>query len=905
MSFLHALRYRIGAVLRPGRAARELRREMDFHLDLDAAQRQHEAQGALSPHDARLAARRQFGNATYYREEAQHMTAIEPLDTVRRDVRYALRGIRRAPGFAIAVVLTLALGIGANGAMFALIDRILFRPPPQLLAPDRVHRIYGAETFRGKESMGGVGEYARYAALARWTSSFDLVAGFTENDLAVGSGEDSREMRIGIVSASFFQFFDSAPSIGRYFGRRDDTPGSGAHVAVASYAEWQAAYGGRSDILGSKVLIESDVYEIVGVAGKGFVGLWPNQTPAFFIPIATFGDAAARTSLPASERRWWTTYHWSWMSMIARTKAGISDARANADLTQAFVKSIAAERIESPDVPATEQLRPRAIAASILTERGPKASGFANVAAWLGGVAVVVLLIACANVANLLLARAMRRRREIALRMALGVSRARLFGQLLVETLVFAVLAGAGGLAAASWGAGGLRVAFIPTAKPLSVFGDHRTLIFAIGAALAATLLAGLAPIAQAMRADLMNDLKSGARDGGRQRSRLRTGLLVAQAALSVVLLVGAGLFVRSLANVRGTRLGYDVDPMLVVELNMRGVKLDSARAAELRRRLLERARAMPEVTGASLQVGTPFWGRQRQPLYVAGIDTVARLGIFDVSAVSPEYFATFGTRIVQGRGFLTTDRERAPLVLVVSDRMAKTLWPNEAALGKCIRVGADTMPCRTVVGIAEDIKSTRLGDDPEMYYYLPAAQFHPERTGLFVRVASDAGKHTEAVRRVLQQDMPSPAYVTVTPFADIVGQQVRSWNLGAAMFGAFGLMALVLAAIGLFSVISYNVMERTHEMGVRIALGAQRSDVVGLVVRSGLRFAFVGVAIGGLIAFVAAPRIAPLLFKESPRDPVVYVVVTLVLLAVSMAASWVPAHRAALVDPMSAIRSE
>ncbi|HEV2180876.1 MAG TPA: ABC transporter permease, partial [Gemmatimonadaceae bacterium] len=588
MSFWDGWRYRIGAVLHPRRRARDREREMDYHLELDAAQRTHAARGALSSRDARLQARRKFGNVTYLREETRRMSAPEWLDVIERDLRFAGRSVRRAPAFTVAVVLTFALGIGANAAMFSVLDRMLFRPPPRLTDPGRVHRIYLAETVRGKEYTGPPGEYARYADIARWTSSFDRVAGFAESDIAVGSADDSREMRVAMLSGSFFGLFDAPPALGRYFGPAEDVPGHGEHVAVASYATWQTAYGGRPDILGSTVRIGATVYDVVGVAGNGFVGLWPSQPPAYFIPLATYGDDAARTQLPEPDRsHWWATYHWSWMNMIARTKPGVSDATANADLTQAFVKSAQAERIESPNMPPIASLRLRAMAGSILTERGPETSGFAKVAELVGGVAIIVLVIACVNVANLLLTRALRRRREIALRLALGVGRGRLLAQLVTENMLLALAGGVAGLVVAHWGSVGLRLAFLPGARAFSVLGDERTLAFAMAAALGAGFVTSLAPILQANRADLTSDLKSGAREGTYQRSRLRTGLLVAQGALSVLLLVGAGLFVQSLNHVRRIRLGYDVDPVLVVELNMRGVTLDSARAVALRHRLL------------------------------------------------------------------------------------------------------------------------------------------------------------------------------------------------------------------------------------------------------------------------------------------------------------------------------
>jgi predicted permease len=591
--------------------------------------------------------------------------------------------------------------------------------------------------------------------------------------------------------------------------------------------------------------------------------------------------------------------------MIARTKPGVSEAKANADVTQAFLKSIEAERVGSPRMPPTKMMRPRAQIGSILSERGPNASGFAKVAAWLGGVSVVVLLIACANVANLLFARALRRRREIAVRLALGVSRGRLLSQLLTESVLLALAGGVAGVLVAQWSNAGLRMAFLPGSVSQSVLKDQRTLLFAGVAALIAGLLTGLAPILQASRADLTADLKAGAREGIYQRSRLRATLLLLQGALSVMLLVGAGLFVRSLTNVRNIRLGFDADPVLLVELNMRGVQLDSVQDVDLRRRLLERAQTTPNVQSATLQIGVPFWSTWSMGLYVSGIDTVARLGRFDLSAVSPDYFTTMGTRILRGRSFLATDLEHSQLVLVVSQAMAKALWPNEDAIGKCIRISADTMPCRYVVGIAEDIKSHQLSNDTDMYYYLPATQFKPNRTGLFVRVRGEASKSAEAVRRSLQKEMPGASYITTTPLSEVLGQQTRSWRLGASMFSAFGVLALLLAAIGLYSVIAYNVAQRTHEMGVRMALGAQAADVIRLVVKEGMAFGIAGVVIGGAIALAAGKWLAPLLFDESPRDPAVFAVVAVALLGVALAASWLPALRASRVEPTKALRYE
>jgi predicted permease len=591
--------------------------------------------------------------------------------------------------------------------------------------------------------------------------------------------------------------------------------------------------------------------------------------------------------------------------MLVARKPGVSLAAANADLTAAYQKSYLAQAAADYGMTPMAVARPHAIAAPVLEERGPNQSSETKVATWITGVSLVVWLIACANVANLLLARALGRRREIAVRLALGVGRGRLAGQLLIESLLLAMLGGVAGVLVAQWGGAVLRAALLSNTSGAAVVTDPRTLLFAGLAALLAGLLTGLAPIFQTRRADLTRDLKTGTREGAVHRSRTRVALLLLQGALSVVLLVGAGLFVRSLRNVRQLHLGYDPDSVLVVHTQMRGVQLDSAHNVALLRRLLEEAQAMPGVARASRQVTMPFWETWSTDLYVAGIDSVERLGEFDLNAVSADYFATMGTRLLRGRGITEQDAAGAPRVMVVSEAMARALWPGREALGECVRVGADTVPCTTVVGIAENIKSQSLSDDPGFFYYLSSAQSNPQLGGLFLRVRGYAPRSQEAIRRRLQPLMPGPSYVTVTPLTEVLGGQARSWRLGATMFTAFGLLALVLAAIGLYSVIAYNVAQRTHELGVRSALGAQLGDLVRLVLTDGMRLALVGVVLGSVIAFIVGRWAQPLLFEQSARDPAVFAGVAAVLLAVAAVASWIPARRAGRVDPMRALRSE
>ncbi len=833
-------------------------------------------------------------------------------DSFRQDLRYTFRGLRAKPGFTIAVVVTLALGIGANASMFDIVDRMLFRPPPMLRDPSTAHRLYYISTFRGTERASGGGQYARYIDLTTATHGFSDFAGYARRDMAVGVGEAAREMSVGAVSATFFDFFDAPPTLGRYFTKQEDAVPAGEAVAVISHAFWSTNYGERKDALGGKIQIGPTIYTIIGVAPAGFVGLWPDQPPVAYIPIVQYGAVqSAGFNWLKSGQTWWTTYNWGWMSSIARRRPNVSIEAANTELSVAARRSYQNEissRVGGGGHPTPITLvKPHAVAASILAERGPNESSLAKVASWVGGVSVIVLLIACANVANLLLARALRRRREVAVRLALGVSRARLLSQLLTESVVLALIGGVGGILVAQWGGAALRAALLSKSAPTVVYRDPRTILFAGGAAILVGLLSGLAPILQTARANttLVDDLKAGAREGSYQRSRLRSGLLIAQGALSVMLLVGAGLFVRSLQHVRSTRLGYDVDPILLVDMNMRGVTLDSAHSDQLRHRLLDAGKMLPGVTHASLAASLPFWSTWSVGLYVQGIDTVGRLGQFNLNAVSPDFFNTFGTRIVRGRGFTDQDSRTAPKVMVVSDGMARALWPGRDAIGQCVRVNADTMPCTTVIGIAEDVRQRSLSADSATYlYYMPELQFNGQGS-IMLRTRGDARRQAETVRRALQREMPGASYVTTTPFSDIIGSQTKSWELGATMFVAFGALALTLAAIGLYSVIAYNVAQRTHEMGIRIALGAQARDVIQLIVRQGVMLAAIGLALGALVAFGAAHWITPLLFQESARDPAVFALVTILLLAVAVAASWIPAQRAARADPQSALRSE
>jgi putative ABC transport system permease protein len=873
----------------------ELRDEIRFHhsaLERDA----HETDP--------VSARRRLGNTTRAIEDSRERWSIPWLDQLQQDVRYAVRSLRRSPGFSLGVIATLALGIGANAAMFGVVDRLMYRPYPMLRDPSTVHRVYLRYMERDAVRTTFSFEYARYLDFQKWTNSFSEFAAFAPMRRAVGSSQATRERGIAAVSASFFDFFNARPVLGRFFTRDEDVTPRGAPVVVLTHSFWQSEFGGR-DVIGKPLLIDRLTYTIIGVAPPGFEGVNEGPPRSAFIPITTYaGSQEGRDGRDG--REYYTHYNWGWMQMMVRRRPNVNLTAASTDLTTAYIRSWNAERPLFPQLPPVEIAKPHAIVGPLKTSAGPDPSLENRTALWVTGVTVIVLLIACANVANLFLGRGLRRRREVALRLALGVSRRRLAVQTMTESVVLALVGCALGILIAQTGGQTLSRQFLPEGQPFSLLGDWRTLMVAVGAALFAAMLTGIVPALLATKADLATSLKAGAREGTYHRSRTRTALLIAQGALSVALLVGAGLFVRSLNRVRDMRLGYDADRILLVRRDFRGVSLNDTATVALQRRLLETAQSLPGVVGAATVSSVPFWSHSSTNFFVAGIDSVRRLGRFTYQVGSADYFATTGTRILRGRPFGAEDRAGAPPVVVVSQSMGNVLWPGRDALGQCIRVGADTMPCRTVIGIAEDAVQMSFTDEQRFRYYLPLEQFRPSSGSfLMVRTRGDPAALAEGVRQALQGLMPGEGFITAWPLDEVIRAPRRSWEIGATLFVAFGGLALLVAAIGLYAVIGYNVTQRMHEIGVRIALGAQTRDVVRLVVGQGMGFAVAGAVLGGILAYLAARWVQPLLFQQSARDPFVFLTVGGILVMVAIAASSVPAFRATRADPNSTLRTE
>ena len=886
---------RLTTWLRRDRLEAQVRQEVDAHVELLARDLEHDG---LSAEDALAAARRQVGHWSVQREELRDAWGFPSIDSVIQDVRYAMRGLRRQPGFAIGVIATLGLGVGANATMFGIVDRLMLRPPAFLIAPERSHHLYLGRTVNGTERLGQASPYQRYLDLTKATGTMELLAAYAPRTLAIGSGGVAREARVGAASASFWRMFDARPVLGRFFTPGEDTEPNGSRVMVLSYAYWESQYGRSPAVLGSTVTIWPARYTVIGVAPKGFGGVDLAATDAY-IPI---GMAAVDEFGPewSTERSMYST---TWLEIYGRRRPGISRELASAELTAAYKRSYVHELELEPQKPPLAVAKPRIELRSVLAERGPSPSPSAKVSTWLLGVAGVVLLVACANVGNLLLTRAFGRRREIAVRIAMGISRSRLARQLMTETLLLGAAGLGVGLLIASWGGDLVRTFLTPNMDWESPVTDQRVLFVAALSAGAAAVIAGLVPILQAGRSDVISTLR--AERTGFRRSRIRETLLLSQAMLSVLLLIGAGLFVRSVDRASRVRLGFDADQLVLVQLRMRNASMDSSAQIALRHALLRKATSNPIVEGATLAYSIPLGGTRSGSVFLVSGDSTSRLGEFFEQAASPDFFATMGTRIIRGRGITADDRADSPLVVVISEGMARAIWPTESPIGKCLRRRSPTAPCRTVVGVAENVRLTGLGDASGFVSYYPAAQAGENVGRLFVRVRGEAATHAETLRRELQTVMPPSGYIVVRPMRALVSGARRSLRLGAVLFTVFGALALSLAAIGLYGVIAHVVSQRSHEIGIRIAVGARIRDVILLIVGDGLRVVGVGVTLGAIAALVLGRWIAPLLFDVSPRDPGVFACVAGLVVAIAVAASAVPALRAARVDPASTLRAD
>lgn len=809
------------------------------------------------------------------------------------DLRYAGRQLMKRPGFTATAVVTLALGIGANATIFGIVDRLLLRAPPHVTDADRVTRVYLTTTSRFGTFTGSRTSFATYRDLRDGTPSLVHLAAYWNTRMAVGLGPEAQRVRGALVTHSFFPLLGVQPILGRFFAPDEDRVVDGSPVAVLGAGFWEQHFGGDTSALGRELRIGTRAYTVVGVAPPGFTGVdltgidvWlPMQVAAddLFAPGQIAGEYARGSY---------------WLRIAGRFAPGADRARAETEATLAFRAGLG----DDPDSTARVTLAP------IQAARGPEISDNTKVATWLMVVAGIVLLIACGNVTHLLLTRAIHRRRELAVRLALGAARRRLVRQLLVESLLLAACGAVAALLVVAWAAPIVGAFLLPgTDSSVSVV-DVRVLAFTALVALLTAVLCGIAPALHAGRSNLMPALARGGRPSSIGSTRIRGGLLVGQVALTLILLFGTGLFVRSLRNVRSMDLGLAPEHVVVATTDLGSAGYSRDEITDLYLRMLARVEALPRVARASVSRGSPFRSMHGMSVRVPGMDSLPRLegGGPYATVATPGLFDVLGMRLLRGRGFDEGDRETAEPVVVVSHTMAELLWPDGDAVGQCVELGSDTT-CRRVIGVVADPRRLRVQEAAAMQLFVPLAQWSPSSppNALLVRTSGPPRSAIPAIRRAMYSVAPNLPYAHVQSLRDIIDPHFRPWRLGTTMFGAFGTLALVLAAIGLYGVLAYRVSERAHELGVRVALGATSGDVVRLVVGQGIRLAAFGVVIGLIGALGAGRVVRALLVDVSPADPGVLTLVVLLLFGVAAAASYLPARRAVRIDPIEALRHE
>jgi putative ABC transport system permease protein len=809
-----------------------------------------------------------------------------------RDVAYAMRLLWRSPGFTLAAVLTLALGIGANAAIFSLADATLLRP---------LKVANGSELYMIKFSSA----YPDYRAYTERQDLFNGVVGTSGarlNAVADGQAElvDSR-----FVSGNYFGVLGVSPAAGRLLGPADDVP-NGPILAVLGYRWWQTRFGGDPSVIGKAIRVNNAPVTIIGVAAKDFRGTSLYEATKLFLPITQ--TPRVQTGF-FSRPEMLTNRGMVWINVIARLKPGVTPPAAAAGIEAVYRQFHPLRPGSRPDPFELTPLRTRALG-------GTNESSVYRFVGLLGGVVALTLLIGCANLANLLLSRAAARRREIGVRMAIGAGRGRIARQLLIESLLLSTIGGAAGLYVAAAGLHLLARFQLPGGIEIDSLDLRLS-----GAALAFTaivtgatgLLFGLAPAWRASQTDVLGSLRDESRATSAQ-SGVRSTLVAAQVALSLVLLIGTGLFLRSLGQSLRVPLGFRVDGVATASVNLGAARYDVARAAAFYDEALARVRRIPAVTAASWSTVMPILGSRVFTAKVEGYQPQADEDVrFYNAAVGPEYFQAAGTRLLRGRVFTSADSASAALVGIVNEAAVRKYWQGRDPLQG--RLAADRPDVRSaeqwiqIVGVVEDAKVEELDEEPIPYVYLPFAQ---ERGGgsinaahLFVRTGGDADALLGPVSEQLGAiDRDAPVY-DVSTFAWRVRQLVMPQRMGVVLFGVFSALALTLAAIGIYGVASYVAALRTRELGIRIALGADRARIRALVLRQGSVPVAGGLAAGLAIAAGGSQVAAAFLRGVPPRDPMTYAVVATLLAAIALAATWIPARRAAELDPIRALRQD
>lgn len=798
-----------------------------------------------------------------------------------QDTRYGARMLRKSPGLTAVAVLSLALGIGAISTIFSFVNGIMLRPLPYP-EPDRLVLLDETAFKQGVASMGV--SFPNFLDWREQNQSFEGIAAYNTGGFAISGGAEPEQLKGAWVSYGLFEILGVAPILGRTFTADEDQPDHD-QVVILSYGLWQRRFGADPSVLGQTVSLNSRSRVVIGVMPKGLQ----------FPEVAELWSPMALTT-----KMWTRTDHG--LEAIARLKPGVTLEQGQAEMT-AIAANIEAQN------PVTNE----GLSVNVIGLRSSLVGDYKKALLILLGVVGFVLLIACVNVANLLLARATARQKEIAIRAALGANRRRIFQQLLTESLLLGLISGALGLVLALWGLD-LLLAAIPIDIPfwMKFDLDGRVLGFTAACSLLTGFVFGTAPALEASNPDLNETLKEGGRSGaGGPRHRLRSLLVVAEIALSLVLLVGAGLMMRSFISLQHVDAG--INPEGVLTMN---IALPGGRYREPEKRivffslLLERVRAIPGVQSAGTNSGLPLtgnnWGRS---LTVEGFPVlpVGEAPSINHCVISPDYFSAMGIAILKGRDFDERDAREGPKVTIIDERLAREYWPDEDPIGKRIRFGPpeNNEPWHTIVGVVREVKHQRLDATTRESVYLPFPQMPMGGSSLAIRTSGRPETLITAVRaqiRELDPDLP----VTLTmPMTEVVARSVWQPRLYTALFGVFAAVALILATVGIYGVMSYSVTQRTREIGLRMALGAQRQDVLKLVVGHGIVLATIGVGVGLVAAMVMTRLMSSLLFGVTATDPMTFAAVSVLLTGVALGACFIPARRAAKVDPMIALRYE
>jgi predicted permease len=887
--------------------------ELRAYLETAAEQKME----AGVPREAAVrAARVEIGSVEAIKEGARDIGWESEVESCWQDVRYALRSLRKSPGFTAVAVLTLALGIGATTAIFSLLEAVILKSLPVRNPEELV--LVGPRGF----------QIPAFQAFREHTDIFvDLLATSGVTPLDVDTQAGVREPTgVSLVSGSYFSTLGIQASIGRIFTVNEDRAPGEYPVAVASYGYWQRRFGGDAAILNRVVRIGGTPITIIGVAPQGFFGEQVGVAPDLWVPLAMWGQVVPGRNLLQSPGT-------AWLRVIGRVRPGVTASGVQLGLTRTF------QQVLTGIFPNAAEDERRDIARATVTLE-PAGTGVSNVRAqfarplqMLMGAVVLVLLIACANIANLLLARGAARRREIDVRLALGMSRARLIRQLLTESLVLAALGGAAGLAIAWLGREALLrlISADGSRLPVAVTMDARLLVFVAVISSATAILFGLAPAWQSARASLVTSLvarceKGGrpafARGGftglrrGRPRQRLSAALVIAQVALSLVLLTGAGLFLRTIANLRDVDLGFSPERLLILDVNPQAAGYSGDRAIALHRRLLDNIKALPGVSSVSLSEHGVLTGRDsstnrmRSEGFVAGPEGFPQTR-WDV--VGPRYFSTMGTRLLSGRDFTERDDSASPYVVAINEEMARFFFAGADPIGRRLvwDVGGGEKEFE-IVAVTREVKLSGPRDERQMRFYLPYFQLPLIRptwvlasTRFLVRTAADPALLAPLLRQLIPSEDPRLSVASLDVGPELVSRALYRERMVATLLVAFGVLAIGLACLGLYGLIAFHVVQRTSEIGIRMALGAQRSHVLWVTLRRGLAWIAAGVAVGIPLALGASRVAQGLLFGLSATDPGPLIGAAGVMSAMGLLAAYIPARRATRVEPMVALRCE